>query len=561
MGKLKVKIYGAKDLSFKDAEGWFDPSCTVEIKDQTVTLKHSKFKSPREKNQNIVWDKSVLFTDLPDEEVASSSSSKSLFSFSQKKKQTPPTLTLTIRIYDRISEDCEEILGWVAIPLKELTRGKTITEWYDLRDGTGSVKIGLTAVDFGTIDPEKLPSEQSVEQMRKACPAPKLGQIQKSELLKTKLFQPPGKKQKFRMIDPGDIKRKALIGKGTFGLVYKGKLKDQDGVVCIKDMSASSSSRIIEEWKREAELMRYTDCRYVCRVFGYSFISTDLTIVMEFCERGSLYDVLYKKPPKSLGSSLTKLLRGDKSGDIKNFSIVQRLRMARHCVRGLTYLHQNQVVHCDLKSPNILVTQDYTCKLTDFGCAKLNNDFTRDTRGIGSPLWAAPETKHSQCTFAADVYSMGLVLYEIFEHSLPKWHRKKKIAVVPDQYDGMQVISPCLSEDPALRPSASALLRSLDAWVSQILSDLYSSLDADLKKQIGLIGEAMNGETENNKDAEMNNLYNYLIKKVKISDIANKINELQITPEAPLDSPSHSMSHSMGLEEHSLEQLVEEVDD
>lgn len=52
-------------------------------------------------------------------------------------------------------------------------------------------------------------------------------------------------------------------------------------------------------------------------------------------------------------------------------SIIQRMRMARHCALGFAFLHKKGIMHRDVKSMNILVTDDYACKITDFGCSKL----------------------------------------------------------------------------------------------------------------------------------------------------------------------------------------------
>jgi serine/threonine protein kinase len=62
--------------------------------------------------------------------------------------------------------------------------------------------------------------------------------------------------------------------------------------------------------------------------------------------------------------------------------------MARHCALGVSFLHGNGLMHRDIKSMNILVTEDYSCKLTDFGCAKLANAASvLNTVNSGTPLW------------------------------------------------------------------------------------------------------------------------------------------------------------------------------
>jgi len=91
--------------------------------------------------------------------------------------------------------------------------------------------------------------------------------------------------------------------------------------------------------------------RNIVEIFGYSWIGNNLTIVMEFMSKGSLYDILHVKTVP--------------------LTMLQRIRMARHCASGLSVLHTQSIMHRDIKSMNILVQDDLTCKITDFGCAKL----------------------------------------------------------------------------------------------------------------------------------------------------------------------------------------------
>ena len=83
-----------------------------------------------------------------------------------------------------------------------------------------------------------------------------------------------------------------------------------------------------------------------------------------------------------------------KKADKHPLSLVQRMRMARHCALGFSVLHNNGIMHRDVKSMNILVTEDYSCKITDFGCSKLiGQQAMLMTMGTGTLLWMAPEVK------------------------------------------------------------------------------------------------------------------------------------------------------------------------
>ena len=95
--------------------------------------------------------------------------------------------------------------------------------------------------------------------------------------------------------------------------------------------------------------------------------------------------------------------------------------------RGLHFLHSNRVVHLDLKSPNILLTRHGVAKIGDIGMARIRSAHTRtlhrsELGAIGTSAWAAPElivSETSRCTEKADVFSFGVVLWEVSSVDLP----------------------------------------------------------------------------------------------------------------------------------------------
>lgn len=130
-------------------------------------------------------------------------------------------------------------------------------------------------------------------------------------------------------------------------------------------------------------------------------------IVLEYVSGGSLKGILKK-------------YHGLDERVIKRYSV--------QLLRGLSYLHENGVIHRDLKSANILIAPDGTIKLTDFGSAKkfgtAKYSFTRSLKG--SPYWMAPEvvskTGHS---YPADIWSFGCVLIEMYT-GIPPWANKSQ---------------------------------------------------------------------------------------------------------------------------------------
>jgi hypothetical protein len=281
------------------------------------------------------------------------------------------------------------------------------------------------------------------------------------------------------------------IAKGSYGVVYKGYVPDIDQVVVIKDMDFTNQ-KALDDWRKEIKMMAKTSCEFVVRVIGYATAERTLTIIMELMAHGSLYDVLHTKK--------------------EALSVITRMRMARHCALGLQHLHDLKVMHRDIKSMNILVTDSYSCKLTDFGCAKSLNDghgAILNTANSGTPLWMAPEVKMGHYDYSADIYSLGLVIYELLENKLPQYDQIRGSVVIPREYDSKDIVGPCLSPDPRQRPKASEVVYKLDCVIRNIIKSVRASLKESELKELGLSTDA----TDDKLDAELTALYQVLLKK------------------------------------------------
>jgi serine/threonine protein kinase len=163
--------------------------------------------------------------------------------------------------------------------------------------------------------------------------------------------------------------------------------------------------------------------------------------------------------------------------------------MARYCTLGVYLLHKEGILHRDIKSLNVLVTDDYSCKITDFGMAKLiKKDIIQETiavntEGKGTPVWMAPEVKNPQqavsvYSFPADIYSLGIVLYELFQRDLP-WDHKLAKVVLPANFESSPIILPLVNPNPVARPSAEQVANTIDNLIKKTILSVYKVLPLD----------------------------------------------------------------------------------
>ena len=190
------------------------------------------------------------------------------------------------------------------------------------------------------------------------------------------------------------------IGEGGMGEVYRAQDTQLGRDVAIKvlpDVFASDPNRLTR-FEQEARFVASLNHPNVARLFDGGVMPNGRPyLVMEYIEGEPI----------------------DRYCDARTLSLNDRLRLFRAIVETVQYAHRNLIVHRDLKPSNILVTEEGTVKLLDFGIAKLIDDdadsaLTRTGMRVLTPAYAAPEQVAGEpVTTAADVYSLGVVFYEL----------------------------------------------------------------------------------------------------------------------------------------------------
>eukprot|EP00002_Diphylleia_rotans_P036047 TRINITY_DN7910_c0_g1_i4.p1 TRINITY_DN7910_c0_g1~~TRINITY_DN7910_c0_g1_i4.p1 ORF type:complete len:640 (-),score=79.87 TRINITY_DN7910_c0_g1_i4:70-1989(-) len=260
-------------------------------------------------------------------------------------------------------------------------------------------------------------------------------------------------------INAGDVQMLNQIACGTYGEVYEGTW--QGTSIAIKKLYNREKFRgeTLKKFEKETLMMGKLRHPNVILFIGVVVDPQNLWIVTEFMGRGSLHDVIHDFNQKL------------------SWHLV--IAMAMDAARGMQYLHHFKppIVHCDLKSKNILVDNQYNVKVCDFGMSKVRNDEQATNLAVGTIQWTAPEViRDERHTEKADVYSFGIVLWELVSRSAPYKelnHLEIAIAVAYDcpprrpplfpdcPLEYTDVMQSCWSASPLDRPSFDVVLNLL----------------------------------------------------------------------------------------------------
>ncbi len=250
---------------------------------------------------------------------------------------------------------------------------------------------------------------------------------------------------RYRIID--------LIGRGGMGEVYRAEDLTLKQAVALKFLPESliHDEPALERIRQEVRVARQIAHPYVCRVYDIGEADGHHFLCMEFIKGEELASVL-----KRFGR-----LPADKAVEI-----------ARQICAGLAAAHKQGVIHRDLKPANVMIDAEGNAKITDFGLAAVAEQLSADEIRSGTPAYMSPEQLAGKpLTTRSDIYSLGLVLYEIFTGkraydaaSLPeliKLRNSDKSVTSPSSHvsnlDPLveRVIMRCLEKDPSDRPESA----------------------------------------------------------------------------------------------------------
>ena len=245
-----------------------------------------------------------------------------------------------------------------------------------------------------------------------------------------------------------------LLGRGGMGEVYRAddlKLGQPVALKFLPDHLLSDGAALAR-FHREVRVARQVSHKNVCRVYDIGEVDGRHFLSMEFIK----------------GEELSSLLR--RIGRLPQDKAIQ---LARQICAGLSAAHDAGVLHRDLKPANVMIDEHGNARILDFGLAGLVDEFSEEEVRAGTPAYMSPEQVEGQeQTVKSDVYSLGLVLYELFTgkrafeaatlNELIKLRRSDTTPTSPTSIvrdlDPVieKIIDRCLQKDPDQRP-ASAL--------------------------------------------------------------------------------------------------------
>lgn len=295
---------------------------------------------------------------------------------------------------------------------------------------------------------------------------------------------PPARRLKLKefVVITNNFDETAVLGEGSFGKVYRGDWDEAPSgkgseiartPVAVKKLNPESFQGY-EEWLAEVLLLDKLRHPNLVRLIGYCAEKGEALLMYELLPNGSLDEALFEPEQKIL-------------------SWEERVQIALDAAKGLAYLHDNNIIHRDFKASNILLADDWSARLTDFGMARAGPDGGEthiSTRVMGTMGYLDPTYMETgRLTKKSDVYAFGVLLLELLtgrrttgesgNDSLTTWirpflsQRRPDLNLLVDpQLKGeyskagavkMAILGKhCIHDDPGLRPDMGTLAENLE---------------------------------------------------------------------------------------------------
>ncbi|XP_050886590.1 serine/threonine-protein kinase STY46 isoform X12 [Lathyrus oleraceus] len=262
-------------------------------------------------------------------------------------------------------------------------------------------------------------------------------------------------------IDASYLRYEKKMASGSVSDLYKGTYINQDVAIKVfKNGSLNGNTQ--REFSQEIFILSKVQHKNVIKFIG-ACTKPNFHLVTEYMSGGNMYDFLHIQ--KSV------------------LTLPSLLKVAIDVSQGVKYLHQNNIIHRDLKTANLLMDEKgQVVKVADFGVARLQDQSGIMTAETGTYRWMAPEViQHKPYNHKADVFSFGIILWELLTRKLPYEdlsplqaavgvvHKDLRPEIPRDAHPKLvELLHWCWHKDPSLRPEFSEVLKFLQHMNSMI---------------------------------------------------------------------------------------------
>lgn len=241
---------------------------------------------------------------------------------------------------------------------------------------------------------------------------------------------------KYRLLEP--------LGSGGFAKVYRARDEIEGRDVALKIPHAHLLEDELEDLLREVRITVRLEHPNILPILNADLVDGCLIIAHPLAK-------------ETLASRLQRRLSGTKA-----------LAIVEQVLEATAYAHERRVIHCDINPDNVLLFEDGTAKLADFGIARIALKTRVIGSGSGTVGYVAPEQALGRPSFRSDVFSLGLLIYRLFSGELPRWpyewpppgHGKLRRRLTPEM---VQLVRKAITVDERKRyPNALRMLQAYE---------------------------------------------------------------------------------------------------
>ncbi|KAL4564414.1 hypothetical protein LXL04_028478 [Taraxacum kok-saghyz] len=258
------------------------------------------------------------------------------------------------------------------------------------------------------------------------------------------------------------------FAQGAFGKLYKGTYNGEDVAIKLLEKPEDNLDRanlMEQQFQQEVKMLARLKHPNIVRFIGGCYKPMVWCIVTEYAKGGSVRQFLNRRQNRAVPLKLA-------------------VKQAVDVAKGMEYVHGLGLIHRDLKSDNLLIANDRSIKIADFGVARIEVRTEGMTPEMGTYRWMAPEMiQHRSYTQKVDVYSFGIVLWELITGMLP-YHNLTDVQAafavvnkgirppVPDDCLPVlnEIMTRCWDGDPNVRPPFTEVVKMLEKAEIEIMT-------------------------------------------------------------------------------------------